>query len=238
MGVQERREREKAELRQVIMDAARKIFVEEGYENVSMRRIADAIEYSPTAIYVHFKDKADLFAAIMRRDFDHLAARFARTAAIADPIDRIRALGLEYVRFGVENPQHYRLMFMTPTVLHDPAMKAHATESLKRRGDPTHDSYALLRSAVEQGLSDGRFHGEFADAELLSQTLWAGVHGVVSLEITMRHDPWMDWRPVRRRAAAMVDALLRGTLRGVPGGPSRASSAATGPGRAAPKVKP
>lgn len=212
MGVKERREREKTELRQVIMDAARRIFIAEGYDQVSMRRIADAIEYSPTAIYVHFKDKATLFAEIMRQDFDRLAGRFGKVATIADPIERIRALGLEYIRFGIENPQHYRLMFMTPTVVNDPALASHAEKRLKDRGDPTHDAYASLRGAVEDGLAAGRFRPGLADAELLSQTLWAGVHGVVSLEIAMHCDPWLQWRPIRKRAALMVDALLRGLL--------------------------
>lgn len=212
MGVRERREREKRELRRMIMDAARRIFVEEGYENVSMRRIAEAIEYSPTAIYVHFKDKATLFAEIMRQDFDRLASRFGKVAGVADPVERIRALGLEYVRFGVEHPHHYKLMFMTAPVLDDAELRRHAEVRREHRGDPSHDAYALLRLAVVEALEAGRFRRELTDPELISQTLWAGVHGVTALQVTMHDDPWLQWRPIRQRAALMVDVLMRGLL--------------------------
>lgn len=212
MGVRERREREKRELRRMIMDAARRIFVEEGYENVSMRRIAEAIEYSPTAIYVHFKDKATLFAEIMRQDFDRLASRFGKVAGVADPVERIRALGLEYVRFGVEHPHHYKLMFMTAPVLDDAELRHHAEVRREHRGDPSHDAYALLRLAVVEALEAGRFRRELTDPELISQTLWAGVHGVTALQVTMHDDPWLQWRPIRQRAALMVDVLMRGLL--------------------------
>jgi AcrR family transcriptional regulator len=212
MGVRERREREKAELRQTIMDAARRIFVEEGYENVSMRRIADAIEYSPTAIYVHFKDKAALFSEIMRQDFDRLASRFGKVARATDPVERIRTLGLEYIRFGVEHPHHYRLMFMTPPALDDPKLRQQVEARQQHRGDPSHDAYALLRLAVVEALTAGRFRPELTDPELISQTLWAGVHGVTALEITKHDDPGLRWRPIKQRATLMVEALLRGVL--------------------------
>jgi len=213
MGVKERREREKTELRQTIMDAARRIFVEEGFENVSMRRIAEAIEYSPTAIYVHFKDKATLFAEIMRQDFDRLASRFGKVARRGDPLERIRALGLEYVRFGVENPHHYKLMFMTTPALDDPELRRQAEARQEHRGDPSHDAYALLRLAVIEAMDAGRFRPGLTDPELISQTLWAGVHGVTALQITMHDDPWLHWRPIKHRAALMVDALMRGLTR-------------------------
>ena len=64
MGVKERREREKESLRQDILDVAREMFATEGYESVSMRKIADKIEYSPTTIYLYFKDKNELFYAL------------------------------------------------------------------------------------------------------------------------------------------------------------------------------
>jgi len=66
MGVKERREREKTETREIILDAARELFLAEGYEGVSMRKVAEKIEYSPTAIYIHFKDKDDLFRTVPR----------------------------------------------------------------------------------------------------------------------------------------------------------------------------
>lgn len=209
MGVQERRERERHELRRKIIDAARGIFADEGYDNVSMRRIADSIEYSPTAIYVHFRDKQDLFEQILRSDFDALAIEFRKLATIQDPIERIRASGLQYIRFAVEYPHHYKLMFMTPFA---GDQKPLAEEDLKKRGNPDIDSYAFLYTAVEAALAAGRFRSELRDAQLVTQVLWAGVHGVASLEIAMRCDKWIDWRPIEHRAALMVDTCLRGLL--------------------------
>ncbi len=93
MGVKERREREKSETRDKILDAARELFVTEGYEGVSMRRVADKIEYSPTAIYVYFADKNELFHELCRQDFARLQEVMQSAEMPADPIERLRQIG-------------------------------------------------------------------------------------------------------------------------------------------------
>src|SRR4051812_28565219 len=112
MGTQERRERERQELRTKILDAARGLFAAEGYDAVTMRKIAEKIEYSATAIYQHFADKDALVAELCRHDFRSFAAHFARAAVEPDPVLRLCASGRAYFDFAVEYPQHYRLMFM------------------------------------------------------------------------------------------------------------------------------
>jgi AcrR family transcriptional regulator len=211
MSAKERREREKAELRAKIMDAARRLFSSEGYEAVSMRRIAEAIEYSPTAIYVHFADKAALLAEICRQDFDSLAHVFGALAAVADPVERICRIGAAYVEFAVRYPNHYRLMFMTqrPPVESEEEIQA-------RRGRPETDAYAFLRAAVDEAIAQGRVRpGVSGDADLFTQTLWAGVHGVASLEITHNCDKWLALRPLNERTRLMVAVTTGGifTLR-------------------------
>src|SRR5947207_10890092 len=109
----ERREREREEVRRKILDAARDLFMTEGYEKVTMRRIAEAIEYSPTTIYNHFEDKDDLVQALCFEDFGRLFEHLQAQAAPADPLQAIRQLGLAYARFGLTYPNHYRFMFMT-----------------------------------------------------------------------------------------------------------------------------
>lgn len=208
MGVKERREREKAVTRQRIVDTARELFARDGFEAVSMRQIAEVIEYSPAAIYVHFADKQALFAEIVRADFDSLAASFQRIAKVADPLERIRQAGIAYVRFGVKHPNHYRLMFMATV---DPNVVPCDDEP--RKGDPTHDAYAFLRHAVLEGLEQSLFREGVTDAELVCQTFWAGVHGVASLAITHSKDPWIKWRALERRIETMVDALLVGLVK-------------------------
>src|SRR5689334_19801414 len=135
MGPKQRREREKEEVKQKILDAARELFVEDGYEAVSMRKIAERIEYSPTAIYLHFQDKDALFEELCGSDFRTLAREFVAFAQIRDPIERLRASGLAYVDFALSHPQHYRLMFMTPTPDHE-----HSAENLASRGKIDEDA--------------------------------------------------------------------------------------------------
>ena len=206
MGPRERREREREEIRTKILDAARELFVAEGYEAVTMRRIADRIEYSPTAIYFHFRDKETLLREICDADFLTLAHEIAVVAQIADPIERLRAIGLAYFRFGMNYPNHYRLMFMTP---HPPLGDDHEIE----RGNPEEDAYALLKSIVAQAIAEGKFQEGITDVDLAAQTVWAGMHGVIALQIAKGNDNWVDWRPLEQRAELMNETLLNGLLR-------------------------
>src|SRR5215212_8696847 len=153
MGVIERRDRERLETRARIMDAARDLFAREGYDAVSMRRVAAAIEYSPTAIYGHFRDKKDLMFQVCQCDFVALAIGVGELQKIADPIERIRRMGHAYIRFGVEHPNH---------------------------GNIDRDSYALLRHSCQQAIEQGRIRSDYQDADLVAQTFWSAVHGVAS----------------------------------------------------------
>ncbi len=208
MGVKERRAREKSETRDKILDAARELFVTEGYEGVSMRRVAEKIEYSPTAIYVHFADKQELFHELCQQDYARLAEVFQSSEMSSDPIERLRQIGRTYTQFGVRYPNHYKFMFMTPHPLHEPD-----EEDREIMGNPEVDAYAFLKWAVQQAIDSGRLREELQDAELISQTLWASVHGVISLNIAKCSDPWVDWRPLQDRAEMMLDITLRGLVR-------------------------
>jgi AcrR family transcriptional regulator len=208
MGFKERRVREKNEVRTKIMNAARELFVKEGFDSVSMRKIAEAVEYSPTIIYAYFQDKESLLREICNEDFGAMSAAFAHVGQIPDPIERIRQLGAVYAKFGLENPNHYRLMFMTACHNLEPL-----PEDLEDRGNPDQDGYAFLKSCVEEGLRAGRFRPELTDAELISQTFWAAVHGVVSLQIAKCNDRWIRWAPLEQRVHLIIEAGLRGLLK-------------------------
>ena len=208
MGVKERREREKSETRDKILDAARELFVTEGFEGVSMRKVAEKIEYSPTAIYVHFADKQELFRELCHQDYARLAEVFQSSVMSTDPTERLKQIGAIYIDFGARYPNHYKFMFMTPHPPHEP-------DDVDREmmGNPEKDAYAFLKWAVQQALDAKCFREELTDAELLSQTLWASVHGVISLHIAKGCDPWVAWRPMRDRAELMLDVTLRGLMR-------------------------
>jgi AcrR family transcriptional regulator len=201
LGTKERRDREREELRTKILDAARELFASEGYEAVTMRKIAQRIEYSPTAIYLHFKDKEAVLREICDADFGALAHRFATIARIADPRERLVATGNAYADFGLSHPNHYRLMFMTP---HPPL--SHQDSAIER-GNPEQDAYAFLKGTLAEALAAGRLRPGLDDLDLLTQTVWAAIHGVVSLEIAKCNDDWVDWRPAAERVRLMIDFL-------------------------------
>jgi len=190
LGSPERRKREREALQSAIIGAAREILSAEGPEALTMRRVAEKIEYSATTIYLHFTDKEALIAALCDSDFGQLAERFAGIARIADPIERLRRAAHLYLQFGAEYPRQYEAMF------------------LRCAGRGAREAYAFLQGILREGVEQGCFRREFRDAELLAQSVWAGIHGVVALEISGRSEPWVEWRPFERRAASMVDALI------------------------------
>jgi len=208
MGVKERREREKLETRERILDAARELFIAGGYDGVSMRDIADKIEYSPTAIYVHFADKDELFQEICHEDFRRLAQSLIGLAQIADPVERIKKIGLAYIEFGQKHPNHYRTMFMTP---HPPILEEHA--AMAGKGNPEEDAYEFLRVTVAEAMKAGAFRDDLTDSNLVAQTLWAGAHGVISLQIAKGTDEWVPWRSLKKRAELMTESMLQGLLK-------------------------
>jgi AcrR family transcriptional regulator len=209
----ERRERDKQELKTRILDAARELFIAHGYEAVTMRKIAEKIEYSPTAIYLHFKDKEALVNELCVHDFRAFGAHFAQAASVRDPIERLRRAGAVYFDFARQHPQHYRLMFMTPLPPHP------TIETV----DPAEDAYGILLATVEQALAEGRLRPTYKDAALVAQTIWAAAHGVVSLEIAKGCEKgWIEWRPLDKRMVAMMDAIVAAFVE--PGTGKRGSS--------------
>ena len=198
MGITERREREKVEIRRKVLDAARDLFAREGYENVTMRGIGEAIEYSPTTIYNHFEDKDDVVKALCEEDFTRLLGALSSSALPNDPIEQIRQLGRAYASFGLEWPNHYRFMFLTPNKNHDLDAES-----------PGHRSFGLLRSAVERALATGRFRT--VDPDLAAQVLWSSLHGVVSLLITLQPQHWPT-PPAKDLVDQVIDHGIRGFL--------------------------
>jgi AcrR family transcriptional regulator len=199
VGVIERREREREEVRRKILDAARDLFMTEGYDKVTMRRIADAIEYSATTIYNHFEDKDDLVEALCHEDFARLFEHLQRQPAPSDPLQAIRQLGLAYARFGLDYPNHYRFMFMMPAKFECPE---------KRDTSPGEQAFGLLRSAVQWAIDTGHFPR--GDADTIAQALWASMHGVVALLITMPPDFWPHGPARPDLVEQVVDAGIRG----------------------------
>ncbi len=200
MGLKERKARQKRFLRQEILDAAGELFVKEGFEHVSMRRIADKIEYSPTTIYLYFQDKAELLEQLCHDTFSRLTDHLTKIhEQLGDPLERLKRGLVAYIMFGLENPQHYRVVFMMP-----PPEGFDRSKYLKP-DSPGMQSFDFLRRCVSDCISAGELRAK--DAELVSQTLWCGVHGVTSLLITHQLFPWVAKEQLIH---SMVDTLLAG----------------------------
>lgn len=177
VGSKERRERDKAATRQLILDAARDLLVHDGYDKITMRGLAERIEYSPTAIYVHFADKDALLTELSVCDFLAFTQKLAGGVPVdSTPLERLRFLGQAYIRFAAECPSQYRHLFMTERPLTPEA----------QANKPPEDAYALLLATVEAALAAGDLHPSWADRpHHVAQTLWSTMHGMVALRMTL-----------------------------------------------------
>jgi len=198
---------ERRQLRTLIIDAARDLFVSRGVEAVTMREIAKRIGYSATSIYLHFADKEAVLRAVCDTDFLALATSLKNIIQIADPVKRMQALGQEYAAFALTHPNHYRLMFMAAHVAHDPA------KSSLQHNSAEQDAYFQLRTVVSDVHAAGYFRVELQDVDLIAQTIWAGVHGVCSLQISMACDKWVNWSDISARLQLMQEVMMSGLLK-------------------------
>lgn len=207
MGTAERRRREKNELRREILAAARELFAREGYESVSMRRIADKIEYSPTTIYLHFKDKDELIREICDEMFVLLTRKLQKAFAAGDsPLDRLKA-GLKlYVEFGLKHPDHYRVTLMAPWCPTGEPKKGLEKDLASREGMR---AFQCLIDGVAACVQAGLFRE--TDPMLISQSLWMTIHGITSLWISSGDlFPWCDRA---RLLDFSIDSAVRGLLK-------------------------
>lgn len=201
-----RRQRERSDMRRLILDAAREMFVRLGYEATTMRAIADRIGYTPTAIYHHFRNKEALLTELTTVDFRALQQVFLEIGEVRDPVERLRRTGQAYIEFGLRHPMQYQLMFMTP---HPPVKDPEAI----KQGDPSEDAYAFLVQSCTQAIAEGRFRPEYKDPHEVAQMLWSACHGIVSLRIAKEHDDWVEWRDARATAARLHETMLAGLTR-------------------------
>jgi AcrR family transcriptional regulator len=200
-------EAERQQLRTLIIDAARDLFVLKGVEAVTMREIAKRIGYSATSIYLHFVDKDAVLKAVCDTDFLALATSQKNIMLISDPVERLYALGRGYAAFALTHPNHYRLMFMTP---HVPMCSENTS---LQQNSAEQDGYYQLKTVVEAVHDAGYFRQELTDTDLIAQTIWAGMHGACALQITMSKETWINWCEVSARLQLMQTVLMRGLLR-------------------------
>ena len=176
MGTKERRERERLEMKDLILDTATRQLEELGYDKMTIRSIAEEIEYSPRTIYLYFKDKDELLYAISIKAFTLFAKAFESVLEIEDPYERLMGLNRAYFKFAFDNPGYYDLMF----ILRGP-MNSDLNQDSWDIGMRSHQ---ILEETVRDCMKAGYFNEQ--DPDVVAFTLWSYVHGVVSLKIRDR----------------------------------------------------
>jgi AcrR family transcriptional regulator len=192
-----------AALRDEILAATERLLLETGSaEAVSIRAVADRVGVTPPSIYRHFADKADLIFEVCARHFAALDESLANAIeGVDDPVDRLRAMGLAYMRFGLANPEPYRILFMTPA---DATPEEYKVVVLRDNA-----AFDQVRRCAQECIDAGRFRPGFTDSYRLAIGFWARVHGLTSLLIAKPEFPW----PADREA--FVDEYASICLTGV-----------------------
>ena len=184
-----------------ILAAAERIFVEHGYEGATIRKIAEEVGLSSTALYMHFADKGEILQEICRDAFAELIGATRNLAALElPPEDRLRRMIEAYVAFGFDHPNAYRLIYLTRPI----EARDGAETMAQELGAGV---FASFEGVVAETIAAGRMQG---DARAIGQAIWASAHGVVSLMITKPYFPWAERDLLVK---TVLDAMFAGLLR-------------------------
>jgi|SRR5579862_1462272 AcrR family transcriptional regulator len=196
MTAKSRRLQHRAELRREILNTARRIFVKQGYESFSMRKLAQEIGYSPGSVYLHFKSKQELFGCLVEESFAHLLKVLMdlRGHEAHDPVRELKKGMRAYVEFGLRNPNDYCVAFMLP-----PSVENHPYK--------VHPAFQALRHMVGRCVDEKRFGR--VDVETTSQVLWTSIHGITSLLIQRPTFPWVSRSKL---IAQLIDTVVGGLV--------------------------
>ncbi|MBI1358563.1 MAG: TetR family transcriptional regulator [Acidobacteria bacterium] len=209
MAASDRRARHKQQVRREILVAAGELFAQEGYESVSVRRIAEKIEYSPAAIYLYFKDKADLLNQLCEDTFAQLIEHIeACTADAPDPLEGLIRGVRAYIDFGLSHPDQYIVTFVSPP------QHQHGAPDIPFEGSVGQQCFRCLESAIGDCRDAGVAPG--IDVKTTACTWWASIHGLTSLLIVHERFPWADRNQ-------MIDSLMQTLVAGLLAAPRSAA---------------
>jgi AcrR family transcriptional regulator len=170
MTVATRKQREREEMRHLILEAAKSIFLEKGYDQTSIRTIAEKIEYSPGTIYLYFKEKDEIFHALHEEGFRRFIGLMEPLRHVSDPFERLKAMGRVYMEFARHNKDFYDLMFI---------MQAPMNMEMKDKWEMGDRALDHLKNVVRDCMVQGRFKSK--DVEYLSFFIWSAMHGMCAL---------------------------------------------------------
>jgi AcrR family transcriptional regulator len=216
MGTTARKDREREAVRRSILNAARELFVTEGYRNVSMRKIAERIEYSPAAIYSYFENKDDIFFALAEEGFQLLFATPMPEVDPRAPLDAVRAIIWHFYSFSKTHPEYFDLMFVDRSV-------PRISRDWERFGFVLEGKRAcagVVRQCIDQGLFPGA-----TDPYAVFRLLSTAVYGAAVFRLTAR-------LPAGENADALAHDILEAALAGLQAGSPITLSAADCPATA------
>ena len=200
MGIRERQDRERQAVRLAILDAARDLFVDEGYRNVSIRKIAERIEYSPAAIYSYFASKDDIFFALAEEGFRRLDAKVRGVLGHDDPLEEVRACWWAYYEFSREQREFFELMFVDRSV-------PQITEQWTGLAF-VHQMLEFAASRIQRCTDAGIFPAE-TQADVAMHLIWGALTGPAVIGNGCRLAPGEDPDALARDVLELVIAGLK-----------------------------
>ena len=177
--LQNRRDRYRSELRAETLSAARELIREEGYQGLTIRKLAQRMECSPMALYSYFADKQTLLAALALEGFEKVAKRFDSTVH-RDPLAAVKKILLDYIAYAEENPNEYRILFLSVETLGEVEL---SREDLQERNPAFGPLFKRVQACIKAGVLKG-------DAFAVSTVLWTAAHGAASVLITAQKFPF------------------------------------------------
>lgn len=197
--------------REEILQAAKELFLEQGYDSTTIRKIADRVGVSAPALYLYFQDKEQMMLALCDQTFGHLIESVGEIEkSVAEPRDRIRQFGEAYLRFGLKHPDEYRLIFLGSNVPESVRKVGHRmpTDDPTRPGVNGSIVFQRLVSVLVEAEASGLKLNYPADT--CAELCWMGMHGLASALILKPEFPWSNRDLLIN---GMLDMVLKGIIR-------------------------
>ncbi|UIR57645.1 TetR/AcrR family transcriptional regulator [Sphingobacterium sp. SRCM116780] len=194
--------KDKVDLRKRILEEAKKLFAQDGYNATSIRKIAAKLDISPTTIYLYYKDKSDIVYALHQEGFNMMKEMFFALEYVEDPFERLKAIGKSYIKFAISHPDFYELMFVTKEPME--FLDHHCMGGQWEEGD---DVFSFLLQTVIACQSKGYFLGD--DSLTVALQAWTTVHGLCSIYISGHLVKLLSEISAKKNTEQIIDDVYR-----------------------------
>jgi AcrR family transcriptional regulator len=188
------------EIKRKILETAKVLFLKHGYEAVTIKKIAEQLNISPTTIYLYYEDKSDMMYILHQTGFNILSAQFEPLKAIADPVERLRVMGQQYIKFAVENPDFYEIIF----IMRHPIAFITVDDDNAWQGG--RNAFNHLLAAVADCMEKGCFQQTGLHRTALF--IWSAIHGICSLKLQGHFEHVVNFRFPEENPKEMFDGTF------------------------------